>query len=311
MARPLPPPCPVCGYPLVPFDPESGAAAHCDHCDGEARALDGGTPAKRGPGFLLADVADGFLSLFRGAGQLFAHREYHGKLALAMAANFVLVVIFFLGLVWGFHSLIDWIDWSWAWEWVHSTALFLAWPLAVIAAWFLAPAVINAGMSVFLDPIAQVTERLLAGEKMKPVEIGIVRGAAAGIHAALRVLVLQIVILVPVLLLSLIPVVGWFFVAAGILVSAYLNSIVWFEVPVIRRGYGWRYRRQVVARNRARAVGFGLAFHLGLLIPFFNILLIGPAAAVATSALYFRFDKEAPAVRDALAGPPPLPAESA
>ena len=32
---------------------------------------------------------------------------------------------------------------------------------------------------------------------------------------------------------------------------------------------------------------------LTLLVPFFNFLFIGPATAVAVSALYFRFDKEA------------------
>ena len=93
------------------------------------------------------------------------------------------------------------------------------------------------------------------------------------------------------MLFALIPIVGWFFVVFGILFSAYLNALVWFEIPVLRRGYGWKYRRQIVKKNWARALGFGLAFNLGLLVPFFNFLFIGPATAVASSALYFRFDK--------------------
>ena len=54
-----------------------------------------------------------------------------------------------------------------------------------------------------------------------------------------------------------------------------------------------RYRRRIVRRNWPRALGFGLAFNLGMLIPVFNFLLLGPATAVAVSTLYFRFEKSA------------------
>ena len=47
-------------------------------------------------------------------------------------------------------------------------------------------------------------------------------------------------------------------------------------------------------KNWARALGFGLAFNVGMLVPFFNILFLGPATAVAVSLLYFRFEKKVP-----------------
>jgi CysZ protein len=289
VAKPLPEPCPWCGYPLVPFDPDTGAAAHCDRCVGATASAGRAAASAPGPGFFVADFLDGFLSLFRAALQLISRREYRGKLAVAVFVNLVLVVVFFFGLVWGFHAWIGSVDWSWGW--VESAIQILSWPLALVAAWFLSPALIGAGMAPFLDPIAFATEKIVGGEQLRPSEVGLVRGIMGGLNAAVQVLILQIFILIPVLLLALIPVVGWIFVLFGVLFSAYLNALAWFEIPVLRRGYGWRYRRQMVGRNWARALGFGLAFQLGLLMPIFNILFIAPATAVAVSSLYFRFEK--------------------
>ena len=131
----------------------------------------------------------------------------------------------------------------------------------------------------------------LGSHEKVPVEIGIWRGLVAGLNAAAQVLLIQIFILVPVLILGLLPGINVVVIPLGIAISAYLNAIVWFEIPVLRRGYGMRYRRRVVKRNWARALGLGLAFNAGLLVPFFNILFLAPATAVAVSALYFRFEK--------------------
>jgi CysZ protein len=283
MKKQLPDPCAICGYPLE--------GSSCDHCEGKMAVVDGVGPNKVGTRFFVADLIDGFLSLFQASLLLMTKKEYMGKLTVAVLVNLVLVIVFFVGLLYGSYSMISAMEWSWAWDWIETAAQVLVWPLALIAAWFLAPTLINAGMTPFLDPIANATEMMLAGEKMKPVEIGMWRGLMAGLNAASQVLVLQVLVLIPVMLLAFIPVVGWGFVLLGVVYSAYLNALVWFEIPVLRRGYGWKYRRKLIRRNWARALGFGLAFNIGLLVPFFNFLFIGPATAVAVSKLYFRFDK--------------------
>lgn len=292
MARPLPAPCLQCGYPLVPFDADSGTLPHCDRCSPDAAAS---SPRR----FFVAELLDGFLSLFRGTAEL-PRREFRKTLALAIAVNFVLVVALFLLLVWGMHIAIAQVPWGGLWGWVETAAGFLAWPLALIAAWFLAPAVINLGMSPFFDTFANGAEKLEGGEQMKAVEIGFRRSFLAALNGTIQILILQIFLLVPALILSLIPVIGLFFVFAAAVISAYLNALVWFEIPVIRRSYGWRFRRQVVALNWPRALGFGLGFNLGLMIPVFNILAIGPSATIAVSRQFFRCDKRARVVRAAL-----------
>ena len=81
----------------------------------------------------------------------------------------------------------------------------------------------------------------------------------------------------------------------SLVVAAMLNAIVWFDIPLARRGYGLRARLRVLRRNWAAALGFGLAFQLALPLLPFSLLLLTPAATVAVSSLYFRFEKGSPA----------------
>jgi CysZ protein len=283
------PPCPTCGYP--PTD------ATCTQCSGKIVAVDGVTTIQAGNRFFAAELLEGFMSLFHATLLLMTKKEFMGKLGLACFVNFVFVTAFAGGTFYGFWALLhalldDYIPSGW---WAGSAVVAtIAIILAMVATWFLAPTLIQAGLTPFLDPIANATERMLGGEGMKPVEIGMWRSLLAGLNAASQILVIQIFILVPVLLLGMVPVVNLVAVPLGIAVSAFLNAVVWFEIPVLRRGYGMTYRRRLLRKNWARALGFGLAFNVGMLVPFFNILFLGPATAVAVSMLYFRFDKRVP-----------------
>ena len=100
-------------------------------------------------------------------------------------------------------------------------------------------------------------------------------------------LMLQLLLWIPMLLISLTGI-G---TVIALLVAAWLNALIWFEIPGTRRGYKMRTRSRLLRRNMARALGFGCAFQIGLLIPVFNFLLLTPAAAVGASNLYFRFQK--------------------
>jgi CysZ protein len=278
----LSPPCPSCGYPA---ENES-----CGQCDGKILASDGKATIEPGNRFFLIEIIEGFGSLFQAALSLMTDKAYMGKLKLAIVLNLVLVTSFAFGTGYGFFTLIDQILTSYEWlqGWGSATIALL---LALIATWFLAPSLIEVGMSPFLDPIANATERIHGGEKMQPVHLGFWRNLTAALNAASQVLMIQIFVLIPVLILGVIPLVNLVAIPVGILISAYLNAVIWLEIPVVRRGYGMRYRYQIVQRNWARALGFGLAFNLGLLVPFFNILFLAPATAVAVSSLYFRFEK--------------------
>ena len=131
----------------------------------------------------------------------------------------------------------------------------------------------------------------MSGRDMPSVSMGFWKGMFFALNNAAKILAIQVMVLIPCLVLSIIPVLNLVTVPLAMLVAAYLNALVWFEIPVMRRGLGMAYRRKVVRMNRARAIGFGLGFQLGLFVPFFNFLFLTPATAVAVSQLYFKFEK--------------------
>ena len=274
-------PCPACGYPLEEDT--------CKWCTGSVQAMNNKDQIEPGPGFFLFDMIEGFMSPFLAMLQLMTRKEYMGKLKWAVLANIVAFTVVIALAWWGAYAFFDSMlpDWEWL-GWVSGILSLL---LTVLVVFFLAPVIIESVAAPFLDPIAEATEEIMVGRDMKSVDRGLWRNMLFGLNNAARILAIQVMVMVPFLLLCIIPFVNLVAIPAAFLAAAYLNALVWFEIPVMRRGYSMAYRRQVVRRNRAHALGFGLGFELGLFVPFFNILFLTPATAVAVSQLYFRFKK--------------------
>ncbi len=244
-----------------------------------------------GPGFFLFDLIQGALSPFLAMLVLMTRKEFMGKLMWAVVANIVAFVVILIIAWWGVYAFFEWmIPESWE-EWMGWLAGIMAFSLTLVSVFFLAPVIIETVTGPFLDPIAEATEEIMAEADMKPVDMGFWKNTMFGLTNAAKIMALQVVILVPCLVLCLIPLVNLIAIPLAFLVAAYLNALVWFEIPVMRRGYSMAYRRKLVRTNWARALGFGLGFELGLFVPFFNIFFLTPATAVAVSQLYFRFEK--------------------
>lgn len=274
-------PCTSCGYPLE--------GETCQLCSGSVQEMTSNEQITPGPGFFLFDLVEGFLSPFLAMLQLMTRKEYMGKLKWAVLANIVAFAVVATLIGWGSYAFFDWMlpDWEWL-GWIAGALSFI---LAVLVVFFLGPVIIESVAAPFLDPIAETTEEIMAGGDMKSIDMGFFQSLLYGLNNAAKILTIQVMIMVPCLILSLIPVINLVVIPVSILVAAYLNALVWFEIPVMRRGYDMAYRRLIVRNNAARALGFGLGFELGLFVPFFNFLFLTPSTAVAVSQLYFRFKK--------------------
>lgn len=266
-----------------------------------------------GRGLALVEFARGFSTLFTSCLTLFTRPEFAGKLKVPFLVNFIVLGAVFFGLFLGTWELIAWAfqdEWTWWLEWARPSpdswfAGGVAMLLAAITMFFLTPVLIETVMGPFLDPLAQVIESIQGGPGMRSVDPGAWQGILAGIRSSAQILMVQIFVLPLALVLSLTGVGAIIaFAVAGI-----LNAVVWFEIPEARRGYGLTHRLRLIRRNWPAALGFGMAFQLGLLIPLFNFLLLTPATAVAVSTLYLRFEKVAgkPRVRDKAKLAPPEP----
>ena len=281
--------CPDCGY--------GQEVSPCPHCAGRVIAVGSGAVVTPGRGFFLSDILHGFFALFHAGLHLFNCREFFGKLKYPVVANLITFLILAVAAWKGSSALLDWLfqaEWGFL-DFLRGFFRTVA-PVVVtlVVLFFLAPAIIEAVTGPFLDGLADATEKVMAGEAIQAVDLGAWRNLLVGLRATAQILVIQIGILLPCLFLALaLPAVGFFMVYT---IAAALTALIWFEIPFLRRGQGLRQRVRVLRCNWARALGFGMAFQLGMLVPFFNIFLLTPAATVAASMLYFHFEK-APASR--------------
>ncbi len=277
--------CNHCGYPS-PRPP-------CARCGDRVTDSDDGREVKPRIGFAVADFCHGFSMMFLAAAWLLLRKEYRGKLWLPVLANLVVLGTVGTGLYLGFESLFDWLvgDGSTMPEWLQSVSgwarLALSLVLTTLSLYFTAPVIIEIALSPFLDPLAEATESAWVGGRMPALDPTIWGGLVIGLRSSAQILILQLAIWIPLLALSFtgIGAILAFFVAG------WLNGLVWFDIPCARRGYSLRARIRLIQHNWARALGFGVAFQIGVLIPVFNFLLLTPAAAVAVSVLYLHFDK--------------------
>ncbi len=276
--------CSLCGYETD--------ATPCARCGSSLIDLKG-KPLRVGRGFALFDVWRGFWSLFASGLILFNRPEFACKLRAPFLANFLVLGVVFFGLFFGLWELFEWwISGSWGWfEWLRPAGSWvtgiLSMLLAAVTLFLVSPVLIETVMGPFLDPLADVVEKIHGGKEMAPADPGAWKSVVAGVRSSAQILAIQIVILPLCLLLSLTGIGA----ILAILLAAILNAVVWFDIPLARRGLGLRYRLSVVRKNWPVALGFGLAFQFGLVIPFFNFLILTPAAAVSVSRLYLRFEK--------------------
>jgi uncharacterized protein involved in cysteine biosynthesis len=279
--------CAVCGH--------AGSTADCAHCGGSARSLAVGSPLLRpGRGFFAADFVSGFFALFRTALRLLHHRAFIGRLFLPMLTNavaFALLLAAATCLLQPQYAVLL------ARPWPFGDGLRLAagdrgpWLLTLATAWMLGPCLLEAVTGPADEALLDLAEVTIAGDGMRR-RPGSAAPMLMRVRDNARVLGALLLLLPPVLLLALVPVVG---PLLALPFGAAAAAIAFFEAPLARRGLFLRARLAVLRHNWARALGLGVAFQFGVLVPFFDLLLLGPAASVAAAELYFRFDKDASA----------------
>lgn len=150
----------------------------------------------------------------------------------------------------------------------------------------LGPPLLDALVGVFQEPLRRATETAVLGSDVAATAQRPVRR----VRERAQVLAGALLVWPVALVLSLVPWVGLPLVAA---LGAAGASIVWFEPPLAARGLPLRTRLDLLWRNRWRALGTGLGVQCAAAVPFVNLLALAPAATVAATVAYLRFDKGA------------------
>lgn len=244
----------------------------------------------------------GFSYPFKGLHFVFVR---HPKLARfwlpPIAITLVLLVLSFV-LGWRWHD--DVVGWIWTqpsgdgfWNgvlgvlhWlVRAIVLLLLWAAGLVAVVFLS----NVVAAPFNDLLSEDVERLLTGRTGAPFSLAVlVRDSVRTVGLELLKLALYLGVMLPMFLLSYVPVVGpVVYAVVGFLFTTIYFAIDYVDWPASRRNRGIHQRIEMVQEHFTPMFGFGTGVWLFLFIPLVNLLFM-PAAVAGGTMLFLDLERE-------------------
>ena len=226
---------------------------------------------------------------------LFAYKDalpLIGKLKLWKYFAVPMLISFITALIIGFSAygfsdnLGAFIAKLWVWEWGAASVRTLsdiAGALIIIALGLIAyKHIIMAFSAPFMSPVSEKIEAHLYAGVHQHRDTSNAGQLVRGIKINLRNLAWELLLSIPLLLLSLIPVVGILATASLFLIQAYYAGFGNMDYTLERH---FRYRESInfVKAHRGFAIGNGIVFMLFLLIPVIGIILVLPISVTAAS----------------------------
>lgn len=241
--------------------------------------------------FWPLDFVDGIVIFARSAAQVAHHRAFVGQLKIPIAANvlaFATYAAFLLFVL--LPQFRAWFAPGWpaleGWRAEHENHGPIA--LLLGTAWFLWPVWFDVVAGPALEPLVAAAEGAVGGRGLAVATPGGVGRFVARLQQRARLFATQLLLLPLVWLVALIPIVG---IPLVFLAAAAAAAAVFGELPAVRRDLPLRILLADLKRNHALALGYGVGCQIALAIPFLNLLLLAPAAAVGAVVLHFRFEK--------------------
>ncbi|MBL4604774.1 MAG: EI24 domain-containing protein [Flavobacteriaceae bacterium] len=134
----------------------------------------------------------------------------------------------------------------------------------------------------FMGPISKKIEDHLTGGALKTKESSSIALLTRGVRISLRNLLRELILTLPILLLGLIPVIGFFSAALLFLMQAYFAGFGNMDYT-LERHFDYKNSVKFVKRNRGIATGNGIVFMLFLLIPVVGVILVLPFSVTAAT----------------------------
>jgi len=178
----------------------------------------------------------------------------------------------------------------WVWEWGKETFTTISeifgGIIIIVLGLVLYKHIIMALSAPFMSPVSEKIEVHLLGEESKLSDqhrnTSFHQQLWRGIRINVRNLLMELWLTIIILIISLIPVIGWF------------TSLILFFIQAYYAGFGnmdytlerhFKYKESVsfVRKHRGIAIGNGIVFMLFLLIPVIGVILVLPLSVTAAS----------------------------
>jgi CysZ protein len=203
-----------------------------------------------------------------------------------------LVTAIFIGVsAYGFSDNIgQFISSIWRWEWGKETFTTISeifgGLIIILIGLVLYKHIIMALSAPFMSPVSEKIEEHLLGENSLLVNqhrnTSFQEQLFRGIRINVRNLIMELWLTIIILIISLIPVVGWFTSVLLFFIQAYYAGFGNMDYTLERH---IKYRQSIsfVRKNRGIAIGNGIVFMLFLLIPVIGVILVLPLSVTAAS----------------------------
>lgn len=223
------------------------------------------------PAFALHCMQQGFVYLQR--------PELRRYLWIPLAINLVLYSVAFVA---GYAAMNHWLpllipDWLTWLSWVLWPLFFVSF---MLMSFFTFTLLANLIASPWYSALSNHALSLINGQSYTPVEL-VWHKAIFGELKRLGYLALR---LLPLIVLSVIPVINSVAPILWALFGAWALAMEFVSYPAENRGLGFQQQKQLVQSNRLGMLSLGFMVNLGLMIPVVN-LVIGQTAVIAATLM--------------------------
>jgi len=178
----------------------------------------------------------------------------------------------------------------WVWEWGKDTFTTISeifgGIIIIVLGLILYKHIIMAFSAPFMSPVSEKIEAHLLGSdsklKHQHRNTSFQEQLWRGIRINIRNLFMELWLTIIILIISLIPVIGWFTSLLLFVIQAYYAGFGNMDYT-LERHHSYKESISLVRKHRGIAIGNGIVFMLFLLIPVIGVILVLPLSVTAAS----------------------------
>ena len=234
---------------------------------------------------MLRDIFSG-INAYTNAFKLISQLKLWRYFVIPIAISVITAITIFL-LAYGLSDNIGgFISRIWIWEWGKATFAVISeifGGLLVLAiGLILYKHIIMALSAPFMSPVSEKIEFHLYGKELSYRNTSFQQQLWRGIRINVRNLFMELLLTIIILMISLIPVIGWVTTIFLFVIQAYYAGFGNMDYTLERH---FKYKDSIafVRKNRGVAIGNGIVFMLFLLIPIVGVILVLPLSVTAAS----------------------------
>ena len=234
---------------------------------------------------MVQDILKGIQAYF-GAFQLIFKLKLWSYFIIPILISFITAIVIIVFSYVLSDNLGNYIADFWKWEFGKQTfemvSTFLSGVLIIVIGLLMYKHIIMAFSAPFMSPVSEKIEEYLTGIKSQHIVNSFQQQLLRSIKLTVRNLIREILVTIPILLLSIIPVIGIFFTFLLFIVQAYYAGFGNMDYT-LERYFSYKESVKFVNKNKGVAIGNGIVFILFLVIPVIGVILVLPLSVTAAT----------------------------